>query len=211
MYSVAAQFYCFEHLLLFFFLSLSSITGTVGSTQTSYTGYYGGYHSQAAPVPPPPDLQPIIDKTAAYVAKNGPGFERTVLEKHVGDPRFDFLSPWNNYHGYYQAKVQENQHWMMHGVHEIEGNTTEPVAAARQVKEATVPTNPNLQRLNDGAVKFTLAPKPVRTTPMGVTLEEDDEEEEPPEAKRPRTENVGNGRERMDGKLIKVCHTLHAC
>ncbi len=50
---------------------------------------------------PPPDLQSIIEKTAVYVAKNGEGFESTVIKRHLDDPRFGFLNPWGQYYSYY--------------------------------------------------------------------------------------------------------------
>ena len=53
-------------------------------------------------VPPPPDIQPIIDKLAKYVAKNGDEFEASVRAKC--DPRFEFLVPWHSYNAYYLAK-----------------------------------------------------------------------------------------------------------
>ena len=56
-------------------------------------------------IPPPPDLQPIVDKLAIYVAKNGPDFESIIKAKN--DPRFEFLNPWNTHHGYYNLKKQE--------------------------------------------------------------------------------------------------------
>lgn len=56
-------------------------------------------------IPPPPDLQPIVDKLANYVAKNGPDFESIIKAKN--DPRFEFLNPWNTHHGYYNLKKQE--------------------------------------------------------------------------------------------------------
>ncbi|XP_067032774.1 splicing factor, suppressor of white-apricot homolog [Acropora muricata] len=31
-------------------------------------------------IPPPPDLQPIVDKLAVYVAKNGPDFESIIIK-----------------------------------------------------------------------------------------------------------------------------------
>lgn len=41
----------------------------------------------AAPaiIPPPPDIQPVIDKLAEYVARNGLKFEASVRAKN--DPR----------------------------------------------------------------------------------------------------------------------------
>ena len=56
-------------------------------------------------IPPPPDLQPIVDKLANYVAKNGPDFESIIKAKN--DPRFEFLNPWNSHYSYYQLKKQQ--------------------------------------------------------------------------------------------------------
>lgn len=39
----------------------------------------------AAIIPPPPDIQPVIDKLAEYVARNGLKFESSVRAKN--DPR----------------------------------------------------------------------------------------------------------------------------
>ncbi|XXQ29728.1 SURP motif domain-containing protein [Plasmodiophora brassicae] len=54
---------------------------------------------------PPPDLRPIIEKTAAYVAKHGTAFEAVILSKQQNDRRFDFLHPDNPYHAYYKSKL----------------------------------------------------------------------------------------------------------
>ncbi|KAF0031325.1 hypothetical protein F2P81_015880 [Scophthalmus maximus] len=56
----------------------------------------------AAIIPPPPDTQPVIDKLAEYVARNGLKFEASVRAKN--DPRFDFLQSWNQYNTYYEFK-----------------------------------------------------------------------------------------------------------
>ncbi|XP_055009165.1 splicing factor, suppressor of white-apricot homolog, partial [Boleophthalmus pectinirostris] len=53
-------------------------------------------------IPPPPDTQPVIDKLAEYVARNGLKFESSVRAKN--DPRFDFLLPWHQYNTYYEFK-----------------------------------------------------------------------------------------------------------
>ncbi|PKC71416.1 hypothetical protein RhiirA1_413196 [Rhizophagus irregularis] len=60
-------------------------------------------------VVPPPDLKVIIDKMSAYVAKNGQSLEAKVREKHIDDPRFSFLLPWNEFHPYYKHKIQEER------------------------------------------------------------------------------------------------------
>lgn len=58
---------------------------------------------------PPPDIRGIIDKTAQFVAKNGPEFEQRVLEDQANAHRFSFLLPTNPYLAYYTAKVKEFQ------------------------------------------------------------------------------------------------------
>ncbi|XP_025088915.1 splicing factor, suppressor of white-apricot homolog isoform X2 [Pomacea canaliculata] len=55
-------------------------------------------------VPPPPDIQPIIDRMAMYVAKNGLEFEIVVKSKK--DPRFAFLEPGHVHFHYYDSKKQ---------------------------------------------------------------------------------------------------------
>ncbi|XP_067114039.1 splicing factor, suppressor of white-apricot homolog isoform X1 [Osmerus mordax] len=67
----------------------------------------------AAIIPPPPDIQPVIDKLAEYVARNGDKFETSVRAKN--DPRFDFLQSWNQYNTYYEFK----KHYFM----QKEGNS----------------------------------------------------------------------------------------
>ncbi|XP_019724281.1 splicing factor, suppressor of white-apricot homolog isoform X2 [Hippocampus comes] len=58
----------------------------------------------AAPaiIPPPLDIQAVIDKLAEYVVRNGLKFEASVRAKN--DPRFDFLQPWHQYNTYYEYK-----------------------------------------------------------------------------------------------------------
>ncbi|CAG8515462.1 2051_t:CDS:2 [Funneliformis caledonium] len=60
-------------------------------------------------VVPPPDLKVIVDKMSAYVAKNGQSLEAKVREKHIDDPRFSFLLPWNEFHPYYKQKIKDEK------------------------------------------------------------------------------------------------------
>ncbi|KAJ8346609.1 hypothetical protein SKAU_G00280100 [Synaphobranchus kaupii] len=53
-------------------------------------------------IPPPPDIQPVIDKLAEYVARNGVKFESSVRSKN--DTRFEFLQSWHQYNTYYEFK-----------------------------------------------------------------------------------------------------------
>lgn len=54
-------------------------------------------------IPPPPDAQPIIDKMADYVARNGPEFEFVVRRRN--DERFRFLDADHPHYAYYQYKM----------------------------------------------------------------------------------------------------------
>ena len=127
------------------------------------------------------------------------------MEKHVGDPRFDFLSPWNTYHSYYEAMVQQGQ---LKEYQEVEPRRNEPIPAPRLVEHIVAPaSNPNLQKLNAGTVKFKLTPKPAKAAVVsGMTLEEEEEESETsaPLAKKAKTNQ--NGEEKMDGKIQVLSH-----
>ncbi|XP_052739280.1 protein suppressor of white apricot isoform X2 [Bicyclus anynana] len=56
---------------------------------------------------PPDDVKTVIDKMAAYVARNGDEFEEIVRSKC--DPRFTFLEPDNLYHPFYKRLMQEKR------------------------------------------------------------------------------------------------------
>lgn len=47
----------------------------------------------------------IVDKTAAFVARNGVDFENKIREKEASNKRFNFLSPTDPYNAYYKQKV----------------------------------------------------------------------------------------------------------
>lgn len=49
----------------------------------------------------------IVDKTASFVARNGPEFESRIRQNELGNPKFNFLSFGDPYHAYYQHKVKE--------------------------------------------------------------------------------------------------------
>ncbi|CAH3929805.1 unnamed protein product [Pieris brassicae] len=68
---------------------------------------------QAPPPPvigiiyPPPEVRNIVDKTASFVARNGPEFEARIRQNELGNPKFNFLNAGDPYHAYYQHKVKE--------------------------------------------------------------------------------------------------------
>lgn len=49
----------------------------------------------------------IVDKTANFVARNGPEFEARIRQHEQNNPKFNFLNPGDPYHAYYQHKVNE--------------------------------------------------------------------------------------------------------
>lgn len=133
-------------------------------------------------VPPPPNLQPVVDKTAEYVAKNGEHFESTIILKHLSDVKFDFLHPWNQYNRYYKNKVVEFKE-----------------ALQKQLENAPV----NMQRLNvSGAVKFKMEAKGKVTPKLeqrsvinedqdDESIDEGDEQDtDPPLNKKPKVEEL---------------------
>lgn len=72
-----------------------------------------------APIIPPPDLRNIVDKTAAFVARNGPEFESRIRQTEQANPKFNFLKIGDPYNAYYQFKIRDIR----------EGGSTAPAAS----------------------------------------------------------------------------------
>lgn len=136
-------------------------TNGAGSQGQGYHPYFDHYFSQPLP---PPELRPIIDKTAEYVARNSEDFERTVLERHIGDARFSFLNPWDQYHPYYQAVKQHSrahlQHHQEQQQQQQQGGSLPSVEVLPPGAVAASVEKRNLQKLSSsGAVSFKLKGK----------------------------------------------------
>ncbi|KAE8748975.1 hypothetical protein FOCC_FOCC004381 [Frankliniella occidentalis] len=58
-------------------------------------------------VQPTPAVVDIVDKTASFVARNGPEFEARIRDNEQGNPKFNFLNFGDPYHAYYQHKVKD--------------------------------------------------------------------------------------------------------
>lgn len=56
---------------------------------------------------PPKEIKGILEKTAGYVARNGPVFEERIREKERNNPKFSFLSNNDAYNAYYQWRLSE--------------------------------------------------------------------------------------------------------
>ncbi|KAK4697891.1 splicing factor 3A subunit 1, partial [Lecanoromycetidae sp. Uapishka_2] len=61
----------------------------------------------AGVVLPPKDIRAIVEKTAGYVARNGPAFEDRIREKERHNPKFSFLSANDAYHPFYVWRLEE--------------------------------------------------------------------------------------------------------
>lgn len=60
-------------------------------------------------IQPPPDMKSIVEKTASFVAKNGPQFEQRILTNERNTTKFAFLQPGTPYYPYYQMKLREGR------------------------------------------------------------------------------------------------------
>jgi len=56
---------------------------------------------------PPSEIRNIVDKTATFVARNGPEFENRILSNEGKNEQFAFLTESNPYHAYYKQKVSD--------------------------------------------------------------------------------------------------------
>lgn len=61
----------------------------------------------AGVVLPPKDIRSIVEKTAGYVARNGPVFEDRIRQKEINNPKFSFLSANDAYNGFYAWRLNE--------------------------------------------------------------------------------------------------------
>ncbi|XP_041084244.1 splicing factor 3A subunit 1-like [Polyodon spathula] len=86
---------------------------------------------------PPPEVRNIVDKTASFVARNGPEFEARIRQNEINNPKFNFLNPNDPYHAYYRHKVNEFK----------EGKALEPSAAVPKVMQQQALQNASQQQL----------------------------------------------------------------
>ncbi|KAG9509879.1 DNA mismatch repair protein Msh6, partial [Fragariocoptes setiger] len=87
---------------------------------------------------PPPDLRVVVDKTAGFIAKNGPEFESRVRQDQRDNPKFNFLRPNDPYHTYF-----------LHKLRELKEKQTQDVLQAQQAESAA--TNGQRQPTDEAA------------------------------------------------------------
>ncbi|XP_015364647.1 PREDICTED: splicing factor 3A subunit 1-like isoform X1 [Diuraphis noxia] len=86
---------------------------------------------------PPPEVRNIIDKTASFVARNGPEFESRIRQNELGNPKFNFLIQSDPYHAYYVHKVKDLK----------EKSTQEPTLPLKETKSMSTATQLKQQEL----------------------------------------------------------------
>lgn len=97
---------------------------------------------------PPPEVRNIVDKTASFVARNGPEFEARIRQNEINNPKFNFLNPSDPYHAYYRHKVNEFK----------EGKAQEPSAAVPKVMQQQA-SQQLPQKLQAQVIHETVVPK----------------------------------------------------
>ncbi|XP_075685729.1 splicing factor 3A subunit 1 isoform X2 [Rhinoderma darwinii] len=98
---------------------------------------------------PPPEVRNIVDKTASFVARNGPEFEARIRQNEINNPKFNFLNPNDPYHAYYRHKVNEFK----------EGKAQEPSAAIPKVMQQQQSVQQLPQKVHAQVVQETIIPK----------------------------------------------------
>lgn len=87
---------------------------------------------------PPPEVRSIVDKTATFVARNGPEFEEKIRGNEINNTKFNFLNANDPYHAYYQHKVKEI----------AEGKESEAPASSMPQSSLTNAIQTNMQNMN---------------------------------------------------------------
>ncbi|XP_054161737.1 splicing factor 3A subunit 1-like [Oppia nitens] len=106
---------------------------------------------------PPPELRNIVDKTASFVARNGPEFESRIQQNEQNNPKFNFLKPGDPYNAYYQHKCKEFREGGKSGSDIVAAptgpyntTTTSTAAIKQSTQQTTVPkTAKQLELLMD--------------------------------------------------------------
>ncbi|XP_059048197.1 protein suppressor of white apricot isoform X2 [Achroia grisella] len=119
-------------------------------------------------VQPPEDVHSVIDKMAAYVARNGDEFAEIVRAKN--DPRFTFLDPDNVYHPYYKRLMQSKR-----GV-DVNGKGRE-----RKQKKSSVPVSFSIKKLKEPDPILPKPALPYESSSDDDSEQQNDKVEEPKE------------------------------
>lgn len=93
----------------------------------------------AGVVLPPRDIRAIVEKTAGYVARNGPAFEDRIREKEKHNPKFSFLSAKDAYFPFYAWRLEEVREGRGTAVSAGRAGEAGPVQEPEQPKDPAAP------------------------------------------------------------------------
>ena len=112
-----------------------------------------------------PRTAEIINKTAQFVARNGPEFEARILKNEQNNTKFAFLNAKDPFNPYYRAKVREL------GGEPAETPATEATGAVEVAKAATATTTtaPRVPPLEPPKQLYTV-PRPVGVLPLDIDV-----------------------------------------
>jgi len=111
---------------------------------------------------PPADLQGIIDKTAQFVARNGPEFESRILKNEQSNPKFGFLNSSDPFHPYYRNKISE-----LRGDAPAAETAVAAPGAGEVSAQATVKSGFKVAPLEPPKALYTV-PRPVGVVPLDL-------------------------------------------
>ncbi|KAK8657501.1 hypothetical protein V6N13_035733 [Hibiscus sabdariffa] len=121
---------------------------------------------------PPPDIRNIVDKTAQFVAKNGPEFEKRIIANNANNVKFNFLTSSDPYHAYYQHRLSE-----FRAQNQNQSNSQQQQQDLQSVGSA--PTEPATAAAADGNDSAAAVTKPDPAAPFRLPVKKN---LEPPEA-----------------------------
>ncbi|KAH0458162.1 hypothetical protein IEQ34_013477 [Dendrobium chrysotoxum] len=111
----------------------------------------------------------IIEKTAAFVAKNGLEFERRILANNAGNAKFNFLIQSDPYHAYYQHRVSEHRIQVQSSQQTV-SDPSQPAESGSTASAAVTPAqlaadDGDAAKPADSAVQFLIPPRKVLEPP----------------------------------------------
>ncbi|KAI3964107.1 hypothetical protein MKW92_043387 [Papaver armeniacum] len=126
---------------------------------------------------PPPDIRTIVDKTAHFVAKNGPDFEKRIIANNAGNAKFNFLNGFDPYNAYYQHRLSEfrAQNDLTPQADDSSGQEVVPSADSAGDANELAETKPDPSAQFKPVRKVLVPPEPETYTvrlPEGITGEE---------------------------------------
>ncbi|XP_077398360.1 splicing factor, suppressor of white-apricot homolog isoform X2 [Vanacampus margaritifer] len=141
-------------------------------------------------IPPPVDIQAVIDKLAEYVVRNGLKFESSVRAKN--DPRFDFLQSWHQYNTYYEYK----KNYFM----QKEGKSLPEMGEGENLHLDESGSDSKTNKASFAPICFAIKPKETEMLPLEknrVRLDDDSDEDKLLESERLQGV-VGDGSELVE-------------